>query len=156
MATIVTSFRDIEPDFSARVRQIVWCNVATVDEKGRPRSRVLHPLWEGATGWILTFRHSLKEKHLARSPYLSLSYANAELEQVYAECKSEWEDRPEEKFRVWDVFASTPQPVGYDPNAFFPNGREGPELGVLKLAPWRIEVVSLADLVKGGGKIWRA
>ena len=43
----VSAFADIEKDFLARVRQIVWCSVATVDRRGRPRSRILHPLWEG-------------------------------------------------------------------------------------------------------------
>jgi general stress protein 26 len=156
MATTLSSFRDIEPDFSARVREIVWCTVATTDGKGRPRSRVLHPLWEGSTGWILTSRHSRKEKHLAGNPYVSLSYANQELEQVYADCRAEWEDRSPEKSRIWDLFASTPPPVGYDPIAFWPGGKQDPTFGVLRLTPWRIEVVSLASLMQGGGKIWRA
>lgn len=25
---------------------IVWCTIATVDPLGRPRSRVMHPIWE--------------------------------------------------------------------------------------------------------------
>jgi general stress protein 26 len=151
----VTSFTEIEADFLARVREIVWCNVATVDRRGRPCSRVLHPIWEGATGWILTDRHSTKEKHLASNPYVSLCYANANLEQVYAESRAEWEDRPAEKARLWDLFAATPPPVGYDPITFWPDGKEAPRFGVIRLIPWRIEVTSLADLMKGGGKVWQ-
>ncbi len=67
----VSAFADIEKDFLARVRQIVWCNVATVDRRGRPRSRILHPIWEGRTGWILTGRHTLKTRHLAANPHVS-------------------------------------------------------------------------------------
>jgi len=152
----VASFAEIEVEFAKRVREIVWCNVATVDRRGRPRSRILHPIWEGSTGWILTARHSLKEKHLAANPYVSLCYANAGLEQVYADCHTEWEDRPEAKSRLWDLFATTPQPVGYDPIAFWPGGKQDPTFGILKLVPWRIEVTSLADLMRGGGKIWHA
>jgi general stress protein 26 len=151
----VTAFSEIEADFLARVREIVWCNVATVDRRGRPRSRILHPIWEGATGWILTDPHSAKERHLAGNPYVSLCYSNANLGQVYAECLAEWEDRPAEKARLWDLFAQTPPPVGYDPIAFWPGGKDDPRFGVLRLVPWRIEVTSLGDLIKGGGKTWQ-
>ena len=34
------------PAFVAMAHRIVWCNVATVDAKGRPRSRVLDPIWQ--------------------------------------------------------------------------------------------------------------
>ena len=33
------------PAFVAMAHRIVWANVATVDADGRPRSRILHPLW---------------------------------------------------------------------------------------------------------------
>ena len=38
----VTQFEDIQAEFMARAQQAIYCNVATVDRKGRPRSRVLH------------------------------------------------------------------------------------------------------------------
>ena len=152
----VSAFADIEKDFLARVRQIVWCSVATVDRRGRPRSRILHPIWEGRTGWILTGRHTLKTRHLAANPHVSLCYANSDLQQVYVDCRAEWADGPADKSRLWDLFAATPPPIGYDPIAFWPDGKQDPTFGVLRLTPWRIEVTSLADLVSGSGKIWRA
>jgi hypothetical protein len=46
------------PAFVEMDHQIVWCSVATVDRAGRPRSRVLHPIWvwseEALTGWVAT------------------------------------------------------------------------------------------------------
>ena len=69
----VGSFGEIEKEFNERTQRIVWCTVATIDRKGRPRSRILHPIWEGTTGWI-TGRNSFKAKHLAANPYVSLSY----------------------------------------------------------------------------------
>ena len=42
----MTTLEDIAPKFVAMAHQIVWCTAATVDAKGRPRSRVLHPIWE--------------------------------------------------------------------------------------------------------------
>ena len=42
MATLA----EIAPKFVEMAHQIVWCTVATVDAKGRPRSRILHPIWQ--------------------------------------------------------------------------------------------------------------
>ena len=104
----VASFAEIEEEFAARVSRIVWCTVATVDRQGRPRSRILHPIWEGSTGWIATGRHSLKEKHLAANPYLSISYWDQEHQQVYVDAKAEWQDDQAEKLRIWDLYKNTP------------------------------------------------
>ena len=53
----VSSFAEIETEFIERVHHMVWCNVATIDTLDRPRSRILHPLWEGTVGWITTRRN---------------------------------------------------------------------------------------------------
>jgi general stress protein 26 len=152
----VTAFADIQEEFTKRVQRIVWCTVATVDTKGRPRSRILHPLWEGATGWIATGRHTLKEKHLQKNPYISLSYWDQQHEQIYAECKAEWEDSPTEKRRIWELFKNTPPPLGYDPGLFWKGGPDDPTYGVLKLTPWRLELSSLNDLISGKpSRVWR-
>ena len=70
----VASFGEIEKEFMERISRIVWCTVTTIDRKGRPRARILHPVWEGSTGWIATGRDSFKAKHLAQNPHVSLSY----------------------------------------------------------------------------------
>ena len=151
----VASFADIQEEFMNRVRRIVWCTVATVDRQGRPRSRILHPIWEGPTGWIATGRQSHKEKHLRHNPYVSLSYWDQEHQQIYADCRAEWEERRDEKRRVWELFKSTPAPLGYDLGAFWSNP-EDPGYGLLKLTPWRIELWSLADLfATRPPKVWR-
>src|SRR4051812_43774522 len=100
----VQSFAEIEQEFIARVHKIVWCNVATIDTQNRPRSRVLHPYWEGTTGWIITRRHSLKEKHLAHNPYVSLAYVADPIYPVYADCIAEWDDDLAAMQRIWDLF----------------------------------------------------
>jgi general stress protein 26 len=152
----VTSFAEIEEEFMARVRRIAWCTVATVDLKGRPRTRILHPIWEGATGWIATGRHSHKEKHLARNPYVSLSYWDPQHQQIYVDASAAWEDDAAEKRRIWDLYKSTPPPLGYDPQIIWQKGVEDPEFGVLKLTPWRIELSALGDMVTGAPpKVWR-
>lgn len=152
------SFDDIGAEFNARVARIVWCTVSTVDAKGRPRSRILHPIWEGSTGWIATGRNSHKAKHLARNPYVSLSYWDQQHQQIYADCKAEWVDDLAERRRIWDLYKNTPPPLGYDP-AIIPvwkDGPESPEFGILKLTPWRIELYAINQMATGQEpSVWR-
>ena len=151
----VDSFDEIAETFSARVNRIVWCTVAIVDGEGRPTSRILHPIWEGPTGWIATGRSSPKAALLAANPFVSLSYWDQQHEQIYAECRSAWEDDTAEKARIWNLLATTPPPMGYDPGAFWKDASD-PEYGVLKLTPWRVELFSLQDLIGGvAPQVWR-
>ena len=151
----VKSFAEIQPDLEARVRRIVWCTVATVDGKGRPRVRILHPVWEGSTALICTGRHSFKEKHLARNPFVSLSYWDPQHQQVYADCRAEWADDPTEKKRVWELFKSTPQPYGYDPAMFWKGGPQSSDFGVLRCTPWRVELTAMTS-AGFESRVWRA
>ncbi|MGB2694951.1 MAG: pyridoxamine 5'-phosphate oxidase family protein [Dehalococcoidia bacterium] len=152
-----TSFSDIEEEFTKRVSRIVWCTVATVDRRGRPRTRILHPIWEGAAGWIATGRHSLKEKHLARNPNVSLSYWDQEHQQVYIDATAAWEDDQNEKLRIWELYKNTPPPYGYDPAIIWRDGPDDPTYGLLKLTPRRIELYALRDLVTGTPPtVWHA
>jgi len=152
----VRSFSEIEAEFMARVRRIVWCTVATVDRAGRPRTRILHPIWEGTTGWIATGRQSHKAKHLAANPYVSLSYWDQKHDIIYVECRAEWRDDAAEKRRVWDLYKSTPPPLGYDPAMIWPSP-DDPGFGLLHLEPSRIELAGM-DLARGGfqSDVWRA
>ena len=86
----VRDFSEIEAEFIKRVHTMVWCSAATVDVQGRPRSRILHPIWEGATGWVGTHRN--KARHLARNPYMSLAYITEIMKPVYVDCTAEWVD----------------------------------------------------------------
>ncbi len=148
------SFAEIEDEFMARIRRIAWCTAATVDRRGRPRTRILHPIWEGSTGYIATGRQSHKSKHLAANPYISLSYWDPKHEQVYVDCLAGWEDDASEKRRIWELYKSTPPPLGYDPALIWKDGPDGADFGLLKLTPWRIE---LSSLVPGGARsVWRS
>ncbi len=152
-----TDFNDLEEEFQRRVSRIVWCSVATVDRSGRPRSRILHPIWEGTTGWIATGRQTLKTKHLAANDSVSLCYWDPDHQQIYAECRAEWADDITEKQRIWDLFKSTPGPLGYDPAMIWPDGADAPGFGILKLTPWRIELSSISEMSQGKAPlVWRA
>jgi general stress protein 26 len=153
----VKSFSEIEDEFQARVKRIVWCTVATVDRKGRPRTRILHPIWEGTTGWIATGRETLKTKHLAANPWVSCSYWDQQHQQIYVDARAEWVDDKAEKDRIWDLYKNTPPPLGYDPGMIWQGGKDDPTYGLLKLTPWRIELWGLQDLMTGKEQqVWRA
>lgn len=151
----VKDFSEIEDEFMRRVAKIVWCSVATIDTKGRTRTRILHPIWEGPVGWIATGRNSLKAKHIAGNPHVSLSYWDPDHEQLIVDCTAEWVDDPSEKKRLWDLFGSTPPPLGYDLAAFF-QSVDNPGYGLLKLTPWRVELWSLSAMSTGAApQVWK-
>jgi hypothetical protein len=151
MRVDIQSFDDIASEFHERVSMMVWCSAATIDRHWRPRSRILHPIWDGSTGWVATFPDSFKAKHLAINPYMSLAYIASISTPVYVDCKATWEEDPLTKLTVWNLFAATPEPLGYDPSFIF-GSPDDPRFGVLRLTPWRIQ---LDDIPPGTRRIWR-
>ncbi|MBZ0293978.1 MAG: pyridoxamine 5'-phosphate oxidase family protein [Anaerolineae bacterium] len=150
----IKDFSEIESEFLERVQKMVWCSVATVDSRQRPRSRILHPIWEGKTGWIGTHRTSYKGRHIDHNPYVSLAYIADVANPVFVDCVAEWVDDPAQKQLVWDLFKNTPEPVGYDPAPIFGDLET---FGVLKLTPWRIDLVTFPfESMATGTKVWRA
>ena len=152
----VAEFAEIADEFTRRVRRTIWATVTTVDGHDRPRSRILHPVWEGPVGWVATGRHTHKARHLERNPFVSVTYWDPDHEQVVVECRATWVDDPDEKARVWRLISDTPAPVGYDLRPFWPEGPGSSEYGALRLDPWRLELWSMADLVGGVAPlVWR-
>ncbi|MDQ2888475.1 MAG: pyridoxamine 5'-phosphate oxidase family protein [Chloroflexota bacterium] len=137
----VATFAEIEPIFTQRIQQMVWCNVATVDMRNRPRSRILHPLWEGMSGWITTRRNMHKAKHLAHNPFVSLAYIADVAKPVYVDCKTEWIEGLAQKQHVWNLCLETAPPLGFDPALIYQRA-DHPDFAVLKLMPWRIDLVN--------------
>src|SRR5215470_2455299 len=148
----VSSFSEIEEEFIRRVHTMVWCSAATQDTLNRLRSRILHPIWEEATGWAGTRRHSLKAKHIAHNPYMSLAYIADVANPVYVDCTAEWVDDLSTKQHIWEMFKSFPPPLGFDYGRLF-KSPEDPEFGLLKFTPWRIELFDIANLENK--KVWR-
>lgn len=150
MSIEVRDFAEIQSEFMQRVTQAVYCNMSTVDRQGRPRSRILHPVWEDATGWVITWRGSHKAKHLQSNPYVSLAYIHDRERPVYADCRAEWMEDEVEKLRIWDLHKNLPAPLGFDPEPHY-GSIHHPYYGLLKFIPWRIELGHL------GGKsfVWR-
>lgn len=145
--------------FVAIAHRIVWCTFATVDAKGRPRSRLVHPLWtvEGdgsLVGRVSSRRGSPKSAHLAANPYASCSYWDARQDVAVAECHAEWDPDPA---RSWHLFARPEPPLGFDPAAMFAGGLESPDAGIVVLRPWRLRWAEASDLAAGGRPVvWTA
>lgn len=68
----MNALSEVAPAFVEMAHRIVWCSAATVDAQGWPRSRILHPIWQGENsqlvGWIATRPTPTKRAHLKGSP----------------------------------------------------------------------------------------
>lgn len=146
----VAQFEEMEAEFMARVSQTVYCTMATIDRQNRPRLRVMHPIWEGPIGWVISWPQSHKAKHLARNPAVSLAYIPVKEKPVYVDGVAEWVDTNIEKQRIWDLHRTTPPPLGFDPEPHY-GSIAHPYYGLLRITPWRIELGNLY----GEPLIWR-
>ena len=154
----MATLNETAPAFVEMAHQIVWCTTATVDASGRPRSRVLHPIWQwdgnALTGWIATGPTPVKRAHLEASPFVSCNYWAPSQDTCVAECGASWAFDDDTRKMVWDLFANGPEPVGYDP-AIIP-GWDGPTsdaFAALKLKPWRLRVMPGAVMMQGQGEV---
>lgn len=159
MTTRVEAFQDIRDEFEAYIGDIVYATMVTVDGKGRPRSRVLIPVWEivdgNPVGWLATFRTPIKEAHLAANPHAAFAYWTRKQNQVHADVVAEGVpfDDLMTRQHVWDLYEQTsPKGAGYPLRNFW-QGIDDPALRILRLSPWRIQVIRGRDL---RSKLWRA
>jgi hypothetical protein len=148
----------VAPAFIKMAHRIVWCTVASVDAAGRPRSRVLHPMWEWREGqligWIGTGPTQTKREHLEASPFLSLNYWDSNQDTCVAECRAEWRFDQETRKQVWDGYKAAPPPLGYDP-AIIPtwDSSSSDSFAVLRLEPWRLRVFPGSVLLAQQGDV---
>lgn len=158
----MSSLAEVAPKFVTMAHQIVWCNVATVDSKMRPRSRVLHPIWEwdgtNLIGWIATAKTPLKADNIAASANASCNYWTPAQDTCVAECAATWVEDKETKHKVWDMLVNGPAPVGYDPS-MIPGweNADSPGFDPLRLDPWRLRVMPGSSLMDGtyAADIWQ-
>ena len=148
----------VAPEFVAMAHRIVWCSAATVGTDGRPRSRVLHPIWEWdgeeLHGWIATSPRSPKAAELAAVPAVSLNYWAPNQDTCTADCTALFESDPAAVAAGWRRFAEGADPVGYDPS-IIPGWDDpgSPTFGVLRLAPYRLRVMPGTVMTGGGGAL---
>ncbi|HWO63826.1 MAG TPA: pyridoxamine 5'-phosphate oxidase [Umezawaea sp.] len=129
-------------DLEEIVGRIVWSVVSTVDRAGRPRSRVMHPVWDfGAmTGVVGTRRTPVKVAHLAGQSAVSCAYWSPEHDAAFLDCEASWVGE-EELGWAWGELEK-----GYDPGGLWP-GREG--FAALRLRPYRVQVIRAEALGAG-------
>lgn len=155
------SFAAYAEEFLHYTGQIVWCTATTVDAKGRPRSRILHPIWQviddRPVGWIVTGKTPVKTGHLAANPHLACSYWSPEQHTVMIDCLANWVEDAATKRHVFDLFITTPPPLGYDLRVFGASGPESPTFTPLRLDPWRVQMTRFAGWIGDRTpRIWRA
>ena len=159
----MSDLNETAPAFVAMAHRIVWASVATVDTHGRPRSRILHPIWQwdGArlAGWVGTTPTPAKRSHLGGSPFASVSYWAPTHDNAIADCRATLAYDDETRRMVWDLFKNGPSPVGYDP-AIVPAWKSptAEAFAVIKLEPWRLRVFPGTVLLGQGGVVltWQA
>jgi hypothetical protein len=159
----MNALSEVAPAFVEMAHRIVWCTAATVDANKRPRSRILHPLWQWdgqlLVGWIATSPTPTKRAHLQASPYMSINYWSPSHDTCVAECKVEWIFDDEGRTAVWNQFLNTPAPVGYNPTivpAWISPTCDA--FVALKLEPWRLRVFPGTVLMGQDGQVlrWRS
>lgn len=140
-------------------RRVVWCALTTVDDGGRPRNRVVHPVWERVggrlRGWVTTRRSPVKTAHLATNQHVACAYVGADHDVAYLDCVATWAD-PAERRHAWDLCRALPPPAGFDPSTIWPDGPDSSGAEVLRLEPYRVQVGLAADLARGASpRGWR-
>jgi hypothetical protein len=148
----VTDPEQVIPDAIAVATQAPWATMATVDSAGRPRSRVVHPVWwpeGGALAGVLTSRPTpVKRAHLARTPYASFAYRSEDHSVLYIDAAVLSVDDDARRTAAWHQIARVPEPLGFDPSTIFA-GPDAEDFLVLDLRPYRIQVGLGADLARG-------
>jgi hypothetical protein len=155
----MTSLDQIAPAFVEMAHSIVWASVATVDAGCRPRSRVLHPIWEWdgtrLTGWIAVGPTPIKQAHIAAHPEISINYWAPSHDTCAADCTVEWVLDDDDRTELWERFENGPAPVGYDPAIIEP-WRGGPTSEAFagwKLTPTRLRVMPGTVMMQGTGEV---
>lgn len=163
MLEFMTELGEIAPAFVEMAHRIVWCSVATVDSTNRPRTRVLHPLWEWdgeqLVGWVATSQTPVKTRDLNNSPYVSCSYWDPTHDTCQVEASTSWHLDDETRTRIWNLFVDAPAPVGYDPSIIpqWTSPIEEP-FAVLRLDPVRLRLMEGSLMATGQGRLltWQA
>ncbi|MFI6814632.1 pyridoxamine 5'-phosphate oxidase family protein [Nonomuraea sp. NPDC050328] len=153
----MTDFADIRDEFETYIGDIVYATMTTVDGRGRPRARVLIPVWEivdgRPLGWLATYKTPVKAAHLAGNPHAGFSYWTPKQNAVAVDTVATWVDEIDVKRHVWSLYGKgSPRGAGYPLGSFWKSPAD-PKLHVLRLEPYRVQVIRGLDL---RSRIWSA
>lgn len=136
----------------AIVEEIVYSIATTVGPDGRPRSRVVHPvwLWNGTetTGFVTARPTPLKRRHLDSHPVMTCGYWSPQHHTAFFDCDCRWLEADELE-AAWHTVASTPPPLGFDPSTIWPDGPGDAGFAVLELRPYRVQATMAEDFAAG-------
>ena len=139
--------------FMATAERVVYCSLATVDRRGRPRSRLVHAVWEragdGLVGWVGSRPTPLRRAHVESTPFVSCFYWDPAHDVAVAECAAAWVENAVVKRHAWEVFRAAEPPIGYDPSPIWPDGPTGDDFIALRFDPWRVQAKSAAAMAAG-------
>lgn len=128
------------------IEDVVWCTLATVGPDGRPRTRVVHPVWDwdAGVGWITRRGTPLQRRHLEHQPAVSCGWWSPSHHVAHVDALATWVPE-EEKQAVWDRCSAEPEPLGFDPSPMFPDGPSGVGFAPIRLEPYRVRVVRVGE-----------
>ena len=137
------------------VERVVWATVASVGPDGRPRTRLMHPVWfwdgDVPTALVSARPTRLKLAHLAAQSAVSCHYWDPAHDTVAIDAVAAWVPAGD-RAAAWAAVASVPEPVGFDPAIVWPGGPGADDCAFLHLAAHRI----LAPPVGRPAVTWRA
>jgi hypothetical protein len=137
----------------ATAERVVYCSLATVDRRGRPRSRLVHAVWERdgdrIVGWVGSRPTPFRRAHVERNPYVSCFYWDPAHDVAVAECEVTWIDDDAGRRDAWERLSAAPEPMGYDPAPIWPDGPTADNFVALRLDPWRVQAKSAAAMAAG-------
>ena len=142
-----SDFEMVTAEFHRRVAKTIWCTLATVDARGRARTRVVHPVWDGPVGWLGSRAGTPKLAHVARNPDVSLLYWDPDHEQVTIDARATIESSADARRQAWDALQAPAPPYGFDPQPIWPGGPDGDDFVAIRLVARRIELFGAPPVV---------
>lgn len=144
---------DVAPSARSIIERVVWAAVATVGPDGRPRTRLMHPVWfwDAGTPFALVSARPtpLKIAHLTVQPAVSCHYWDPGHDTVAVDASASWVPDAERRW-AWEQIAAVPAPVGFDPAIIWPDGSSAPDCAFIRLIAHRI----LARPAGSDGRLW--
>jgi general stress protein 26 len=138
---------------AAIIADTVYATMVTVDKHGPPRTRVLIVVWElqheTPTGWLATHKTPVKTAHLAHNRHVSTSYWSPTQNVFTIDSAAQWDSGDDVAEKVWNLHRSgSPPGNGYNPEHYW-TGPDDPSFQVLRLTPWRMQVLTQRELARG-------
>jgi general stress protein 26 len=129
-------------------KKAIWCALASVDARGRPRVRIVHPTWEADVLWFATGASSPKAKQLAANPFVEVQFqvAPPDFVHVLVRGRAELVRDAARKKHAWDV-------IDYDLSQFWPKGVDDPEYLPVRIVPSRVELSKMFGTMDK--RVWR-